>query len=341
MKNYTIWFAILSIVLSCKKEVTTINKSNTAIITPTESWMQDLITEHPDKDIKLIDIVLPGAHDAGMYELNNCTFGANACNTQTQSLNFYQQLMQGVRIFDVRPSVANNKIYTEHSTGCGGFGCKGGLLENIYSDINRFLDTHAELVILELSHFCGTSPSDTALISMSNRLLGDKIYKESASSVIPIIKTPLKEIIGNSGKGKVILIYEGIANDSLNKSLGLFSSAIKPNEGRWTNSHSLASLLQGQINEYSNFSNDGNKLFQFSWQITQDETQAITCAINPDASSIQKTADSANLALPATLNSLIANQQIKKGRIPNIIYFDFSGSALSRECIRISKLNLE
>jgi hypothetical protein len=326
---------------ACKKESTSPNKYSTEDTTPTDTWMHDLITQYPDKGITLLDIVLPGAHDAGMYELNNCTFGANACNTQTQILNFHDQLLQGVRVFDVRPSKSNDKIYTEHSTGCNGFGCKGALLDEIYNDINSFLNTHAEFVILEISHYCGTSPSDTALLNMTNRIFGDKIYKETTPLALPLIKTPLKDIIGNSGKGKVLFIYEGVADNSINRTEGLFSSSVKPTEGSWTNSHSLATMLQGQINEYANFSNDGNHLFQFSWQITQDETQAISCAINPNAAPIQRTADSANTALSSTINTLIANQQIRKGRIPNIIYFDYSNNTISRECIRISKLNLE
>jgi hypothetical protein len=285
--------------------------------------------------------MMPGAHDAGVYQLNECSFGANACNTETQLLSFAQQLVQGIRIFDVRPTFYANKFYTEHATSCNGLGCKGALLSTIYTDINAFLDTHQELVILEISHFCGTSIADTALLNLANRILGDKIYKETVSSAVPFIHQPLKEIIGNGKTGKVLLIYEGVANNAANKANGLFNGIILPREGAWTNSHYLKDMKNGQINQFQNFSNDGNHLFQFSWQITQNELQAVNCALNPNAPSIHKTADSANVEIVPTLDSLISVGQIRKGRIPNVIYLDYSESFVTKQCIKISRLNNE
>lgn len=336
MLNFTrsCLLCITALLISCSKD-----NSGNAI--RTETWMQDLIRLYPSKTITLQDILLPGVHDAGMYELNSCTFGANSCNTQTQKLRFSDQLVQGMRIFDVRPSFAYGKFYTEHSTGCGGLGCKGGYLADIYTDISRFLDNHAELVILELSHFCGTSAGDTALLNLADRLLGDKIYKESGNSSVPIFKKPLKEIIGNSGKGKVLMIYEGVSDNLPNKAQGLYASDELPGEGAWTNSHDLKDMLDGQLREYRDFSNDGEHLFSFSWQVTLDELQSVNCAINPNAASIRTETDSAHAVLPAVFDSLIRVQQIRKGRIPNILYMDFSDINMARQCIRISQLNLE
>ena len=136
MKYIYLTFLILCLI-SCKKET----QSNARVASPkpeikTESWMHDLIKLYSSKNISLIDIMMPGAHDAGLYELNNCTFGANYCNTETQLLNVGDQLKQGIRVFDVRPSYESNNFYTEHSTGCGGLGCKGAKLSTIYNDIN-------------------------------------------------------------------------------------------------------------------------------------------------------------------------------------------------------------
>ncbi len=303
--------------------------------------MHDLITLYPDKTIALKDIMMPGAHDAGLYELNECSFGANACNTETQLLNFSQQLMQGIRIFDVRPAYYNKKFYTQHATSCDGLGCKGALLPTIYSHINEFLDTHAELVILEMSHYCGTSISDTALLDLANRILGDKIYKETAVSATPFFKRPLKDIIGSSTSGKVLFLYEGVIDNADNRANGMFNGSILPREGSWTNSHYLADLKRDQLAQYRNFSNDGEHLFQFSWQITQNELQAINCFLNPNAPYIHQTADSANVQIAPVMDSLISVGQIRKGRIPNIIYLDYSERFVTNTCIKISKLNNE
>ena len=341
-KFFTLLF--LSVFLfSCKKET----PNNARQAAPTieikpESWMHDLITKYPSKNITLLDIMLPAAHDAGIYQLTSCTFGANACNTETQLLNFNEQLIQGIRMFDVRPTFYNNTFYTYHATDCDGLGCRGAALSTILNDVNKFLDNHSELVFFEISHFCRTSNSDTALLNLFNRILGDKIYKETVPTSVPFIHQPLKDIIGNGTSGKIILIFDGVANTSANRANGLFNgSFLLPREGRWTNSHYLKDMIQAQLNEYSNFSNDGEHLFQFSWQITQNELQAINCAINPNAPSIHKTADSANVRIAPVLDSLIAVNEIRKGRIPNIIYLDFSESFVTKQCIKISKLNIE
>lgn len=329
-------------ILACKKQ-------NTDDTTPppvsteikSESWMHDLITLFPDKTIALKDIVMPGAHDAGLYELNECTFGANACNTETQLLNFSQQLTQGMRIFDVRPVYYNKKFYTQHATSCDGLGCKGALLSTIYTHINEFLNTHAELVILEMSHYCNTSVTDTALLNLAIRTFGDKIYKETAVSATPFIKRPLKDIIGSNTSGKILFIYEGVTDNAENRANGLFNGSLLPREGSWTNSHYLADLKRDQLAQYSNFSNDGEHLFQFSWQITQNELQAINCFLNPNAPYIHQTADSANAKIAPVMDSLITAGQIRKGRIPNVIYLDYSERFVTNTCIKISKLNIE
>ncbi|HPW86500.1 MAG TPA: hypothetical protein PLU78_04855 [Chitinophagales bacterium] len=340
MKHFFYSVLCCLLIFSCKKD-TGNNERRAQNTISTATWMQDLIAAYPNKNVALKDIMIPGAHDAGLYELSSCTFGANACNTQTQRLSFEQQLLQGIRIFDVRPTYANRKFFTEHATSCEGLGCKGALLETTYKDVRKFLDTHAELVILEISHYCKTSPSDTALLSLTSRILGDRIYKEETPNTTPFTRRPLQDIIGSNTTGKVVLIYEGIADNAENRAKGMFASTLLLREGRWINSHYLADMLRDQVKEYNNFSNESDKLFQFSWQITQNELQAINCALNPNAPSIQKCADSANAVINTTLSQLITDNEIRKGRIPNIIYLDYSASFVTRECIRISLLNLE
>jgi hypothetical protein len=338
--NLFVLILIISTLSSCNKDVNNEFADLNSEIS-TASWMSDLIQRFPNKDITLKDIVLPGAHDAGLYQLPTCTLGANACNTKTQKLNFEQQLMAGVRIFDIRPSYGFQKYYTEHSTGCGGLGCKGGLMKDLYSALNNFLETHRELVILELSHFCKTGIEDTAFMNLTFNTLDDKVYKETSESTIPFVQQPINNILGTNNKGKVILIFEGIENTLDNKRKGMFSGALIPREGRWSNSPYLEDMLKNQLIEFENYSNNSQNLFAFSWQITQNPAQAISCALSPNAISIEKSADSANAKIYPIFDSLILNNKIKKGRIPNILYHDFSEKRVSEECIKISLLNLE
>lgn len=310
--------------------------------TETSDWMHNILLAHPDTDIALIDIAVPGSHDAGMYILNECEAGANSCNTQTQYLSTTDQLNAGLRMFDIRPVYYNSKYYTQHATDCDGYGCKGDLISNIFSQINTFLDNHAELVILQISHFCHTSYNETGFVNLINNTFGDKIYKETSPGAVPFIHKPLKDIIPqNKNNGKVMLILEGASDSPANRANGIFTNDIIPAVGGWTNSHDLGDLKSKQGNNYAGYSNKGITLFQFSWQITQSDHMAVDCAIFPDTASIAKLAQRANLQLTPFIDSLISTGDIKKGRIPNIIYIDLADELVTQQCLKVTKLNLE
>ncbi len=331
----TCLYLFIFLILSCQK-----NKKN-SLDKSYENWMQNLIEAYPNSNVTLKSIMMPAAHDAGMYDLTKCTFGANFCNTATQLLSFKEQLVQGIRVFDVRPILIGKSYYAQHSTDCNGLGCRGASMTDIYNDINLFLENHAELVILELSHFCGITVNDTAFLNFLNNILGDKIYKENELIESAFVNRSIKDIIGNNGKGKVLLVFEGISDSMENKSKGKFSPSIFNKNDSWTNSHYLSDLIKSQLENYQNYQNEVNSLFQFSWQITQNEIQAISCALNPQAVSIQQNADSANNQIISIIDFLIKNNQIRKGRIPNVIYLDFSGKFVMEKCLEVSKLNLE
>lgn len=329
---------------SCEKSTSNAKRTKQEMSISPSDWMHQILLKYSDKDISLVDLAVPGSHDAGMYVTNLCSFGANDCNTQTQYLPMKQQLEAGLRIFDLRPVYANGKYFTQHVTNCDGLGCKGDLLNNIFSQTNEFLNQHAEFIIFHFSHFCNTSALDTSFIELLNHTFQDKIYKETLSSNIPFIQQSLKNIIPtDKNTGKVMFVFDdGLANTSENRANGFFAGNIIPIQGGWSNSSTLADLKEKQLAYYSNFINDKNSLFQISWQVTQNETQAITCAINPQTPlSIQDMAKNANKELTAILDTLIMQNDIRKGRIPNIIYFDFADQNSTLECLKINAINLE
>lgn len=53
-------------------------------------------------------ITIPGAHDAGMGKIEDCTLFANARTTRTQVDSIREMLASGVRYFDLRPTMWNN-----------------------------------------------------------------------------------------------------------------------------------------------------------------------------------------------------------------------------------------
>ena len=338
------FFLIVLFLISCKKESPSPARTRVEVSVTPENWMRSTLLKYSGQDIALADLAVPGSHDAGLYVTNLCSFGANSCNTQTQYLPMKQQLEAGIRIFDLRPCLANGKYFTQHVTDCGGLGCKGDLLTNIFTQTNDFLNNHGELVIYHLTHFCGMNYNDSAFMNLLTRTFGDKIYKETSVSSIPFIQQPLRNIIPTSiNTGKVMLIFDDdVSNTATNRANGLFAGSILPIQGGWTNSHSFADLKVRQLANYADFVNDRNSLFQFSWQVTQDETQAITCFFSPTSqTSIENMAIYANKQLPAILDTLIMNNDITKGRIPNIIYFDFADEAGTQQCLRLNSINLE
>ncbi len=152
------------------------------VFNPTADWMTILLTENPDRAISLKNICIPRAHDAGMYVLTTCTFGANACNTQTQDLNMTNMLEKGVRNFDIRPVFAGGIYFTQHKTGCeDALGCRGDRMINILQQTRDFVEQHSELVILDFGHFCNVAPLDAGLQELVNSTLGDRLYKERES----------------------------------------------------------------------------------------------------------------------------------------------------------------
>jgi hypothetical protein len=333
--KYFLFVAAVACICSCKK-----NSADTSNASETADWMGGILKEHPE--ISLSDIAIPGSHDAGTYIFYDCTIGANTCNTQTQYRNMSEQLNDGIRIFDIRPVYSNHKFYTQHATDCDGFGCHGDLLSNMFTQLASFLDTHREFVMLQVSHFCHSSYDDPAFLHLVDSILGDKIYKENDVQNLPFIHKKLSDILSGPGsKGRVMLLYEDAADTPANRAAGIFSNGILPTEGGWSNSHTLDDLISKQRSYYSGYSNSGNTVFQFSWQITQSDQMAINCAIWPDTASIGELASRANAVLPPFIDSLVSDSQIRKGRIPNIIYVDFADRFITRECLRITKLNLE
>jgi hypothetical protein len=305
--------------------------------------MSEMLAAHPGRDIALTDICLPASHDAAMYLTQHCTAFANTGNTQTQYLPMQQQLEAGLRLFDLRPWRAEGTFYCHHSTHCDGLGCKGDRLDHILTATREFVDTHRELVILCLTHYCHTSASDTALLSLLTRTLGDRIYRETETSPLPLIQIPLRQLLPTGGhQGRVLLILESAPNTPEYRASGLYSTEIWHTTGGWSDDNVYAQLREHQLQRLAAYPGNGTALYELAWQITQHNEQALRSALAPHARvSIKNGAYHANLQLPALLDSLISSGTIHRGKIPNILWSDFADTAVVRQCIKLTRVNLE
>lgn len=339
MRNYYLLLLVFVLIISaCKKEEAMSARFQT---NETSDWMSELIRTYSNKEVRLIDICIPGSHDAAMFLVRDCTIGANSCNTQTQYLDFSKQLEAGLRIFDIRPIVHRNKFFTQHATDCDGLGCKGEQMEKLIDDTKAFLDQHAEVVIWSLGHFCKMSGNDATFLELLQSKLGERIYKDTDPS-IPLILKPLKDILPTDLKtGKVILVFEnGFEGNAENKRQGFFTLNDIPSSGGWSNKNKFDELKADQLRRYDSFNPDGNRLFSFSWHMTQDATQAVNCALYPNGYSIQKMAIETNSALPLVVDSLITAGSISSSKIPNMLWVDDGDEAVTRVCIKINDVSL-
>ena len=283
--------------------------------------MTELLRSHPAQDIALTDICLPASHDAGMYLTQYCTAFGNSGNTQTQYLPMKQQLEAGLRLL----------------------GCHGDKLKNMLNATKIFLDTHSELVILELSHFCHTSATDSAFLSLLANTFGDYIYRESIPSDIPIIKRPLRQILPAGSKtGKVLLLLEDAPNTREYRAKGFFNTNEKHDVGGWTNDNMYLQLREHQLRNFSRYSGNGSTLYTLAWQITQHDEQALRSALAPHARvALYKGSYKANLQLPGFLDSLISTHDIHKGKIPNIVWSDFADTAVVHQCMKLTRISVD
>ncbi|KAG0652410.1 hypothetical protein D0Z07_1003 [Hyphodiscus hymeniophilus] len=119
---------------------------------PPVAWMQSMLSAIGSRSMR--DISIPGSHDSGMSEVSY-SWGGHPHNTQTQSTTIYHQLIDGARLFDIRPTYYNGRFYEGHFTrfGSGMVGGTGRKISDTVKDINLFTNQYpGELVILDISH---------------------------------------------------------------------------------------------------------------------------------------------------------------------------------------------
>lgn len=98
------------------------------------TWMADI----PD-EVNITSLSIPGTHDTMTYEIGSETL-------QCQNWNISTQLDAGLRYFDIRARLRDDRLHIYHGYGDTGFGFKDVLLAMF-----EFLDAHpSETIIMRL-----------------------------------------------------------------------------------------------------------------------------------------------------------------------------------------------
>jgi hypothetical protein len=326
------------------------------------SWMED--TLFPAKgNLTLKDIVIPGAHDAGMSALNG-TGGIhgssiNPCNTLTQKLNIGKQLNAGIRMFDLRVGAFKNAIYTKHSSSdCMAEAMGGGYGEqfkDILDSVKTFLNRHKkEFIIITFSHFCPKEASADHVADTIFSVLGkDKIYNNQSKNI--------GDIKLNDLAGKVIITFEQYANREKlidSNSMTDMAKTFLNFRRAYAATNQINKLLAREELFFTSMKDGINKndLVRLDWQLTQTSDEAaLICndfedeKVSPVVNgimlltnvvkknqSIIDLAQFGNKYLPSKLNSWIDNGTINKSNKPNILYVDAVGAWITDYCIELN-----
>ncbi len=230
------------------------------------------------KNLTLTDLALPGSHDAGMY-----TSGYLTVFDKTQDLTIYQQLVEGIRYFDLRPSFTdkqtgnpNDNFFVYHGPW------NGPSLLDILNDVVGFMSDHGrELVLLKFSHYRDfTDARYVQLMNLVAIMLGPWLYTQPLN--VRLAKVPMQDFIGT--QGRVLVLCDG-GYPINNPYAGVFVyrdwSSRDPQAGHitvydeYSNSMNAYAVMADQLNKFAAF--DGRcqwstkvpcDLFLLSWTVT-------------------------------------------------------------------------
>ncbi|HVZ37761.1 MAG TPA: hypothetical protein VHI13_00645 [Candidatus Kapabacteria bacterium] len=302
------------------------------------------------RDHSLKEICIPGAHDAAMYVSQNCSTGADACNTQTQYKTMLGMLEAGVRYFDMRPVIdTNNTMYCGHFSDVpviGISGCDGDLLQNMLDGVKEFMQAGArELVILKFSHYLDrnndimgfTEAQMNTLIQQVKNTLGSYLFVNNTGQRLADI--PFSSLIATSGT--VFAVFDLLPPAC--RTTGIYSYADycpdKPSMNAdlvvydcYADSNDLDEMISDQFEKLENGLNHGGDLFLLSWTLTLSNAQSAlgTACIN-------ELATEANTALVPNITTWYEAGNISEAIIPNIIYVDFADGWTAATCVELNR----
>ena len=178
------------------------------------NWMGDNLL-FPFGSKPLNQVVVPGSHDAGMY-MGGTIFDPVQDAAKTQDLNFYGQLLAGVRWFDVRPLLIGSTFYIHHSI------VLGPPLSQVLSNVAQFMQQgRRELVVLKFSHYAAvvhaipqTFDQDdlNSLCSTITQALSPWLFTGTIPPGQRLAQMALSQLIGP--QGTVLVVCDGQAGDN-------------------------------------------------------------------------------------------------------------------------------
>ncbi len=142
---------------------------------------------------KIVDIVIPGSHDAGTCNMNYLG--------RTQGYSVKEQLSMGARYFDLRVNKTDKGYYMYHAM------FNGEKFEDVLNALTSFIkENPTELLILDFQHFKGGSEEDVA--SMLEAALANEglaVKNDTQMSDLEFISALTLE----NARGKCVILFGG------------------------------------------------------------------------------------------------------------------------------------
>lgn len=270
-------------------------------------WMHqnlDSIGCHP-----LPRLCLPASHNAGMSKLNGKTAFATDENTLCHHTDLLGQLQAGFRYFDVRPAISNGQFMTGHYssfsaddigidlpplpsglpdfisnpiddiTGSSTFlGGNGQSIASIISQVNTFLASNWELVIINLSHTMDTDHdysrlSQTQLEDLLDQLLDLNHRFIAPEDVTDDLTTLSLEDFIRDGPAVLIILDNAQAGESMElpasfADQGFYTDENLPVFNRFANTDGVEEMSRDQLGKMRDESGGNDELFLLSWTLT-------------------------------------------------------------------------
>jgi len=292
-------------------------------------WMQQSLGSIGNRTLKMI--CMPGSHDAGISNFKPGTVGAHFANSQTQYLNFYDQLIAGSRYFDLRPVISAGQWVAGHYSeveGIGWLGGNGQSISEIVKQVNDFTAKYKELVIINLSHTLDTDNDYKDLTQAQWNNLFDTLkglnnrFTTTNPGNTDFSNNVLTDFIGSSASVFVLAQLPGGISLGSYATQGFYNQDNFPFYDSYSNTNSASSMQSDQLAKLKSerklvpdASQRKDKFHVLSWTLTQQ----VEDVINFDKAIM-------NLAVSVYDNLFVeAFNAFTPETFPNVLYIDAVG----------------
>ena len=243
------------------------------------------------KNLTLKQMVFAGSHNSGLYHMNIPLIDPLSA---TQEIGIYEQLLRGVRYFDLRVGIDRHII--RHG------GPEGPLMDQVFSDFQRFFDEgRKELVIIGLEREEGENRCDiTEILAYIGAYVLRRSEAEQKCGKQRLADIPMEKLIGD--RGRILLI----ANDVQDCDHTWKGDDLKI-RNTWVGNMDEGTMVRHMYEELNAFDDSRGELLMFAWF--------------PSNGTGFGNSKGANARLIETITTRPFKNQ--HGRFPNIIQCDY------------------